>query len=62
MNGNWYPWSVGVNQNTAEQYRAAWTRMHSIVSEQAPHVRFVWAPPNAITEALGILRTVTPPG
>ncbi|GAC52373.1 glycoside hydrolase family 26 protein [Gordonia amicalis] len=60
MNGNWYPWSVGVNQNTAEQYRAAWTRMHSIVSEQAPHVRFVWAP-NAITEGTRDFEDCYPP-
>ncbi|WP_244971852.1 glycoside hydrolase family 26 protein [Gordonia rubripertincta] len=49
MNGTWYPWSVGVNGNTAADYRSAWTRMYSIVSEQAPQVRFVWAP-NAVTE------------
>ncbi|WP_191834979.1 glycoside hydrolase family 26 protein [Gordonia ajococcus] len=49
MNGTWYPWSVGVNTNTAADYRKAWSRMHSIVSSEAPHVRFVWAP-NAITE------------
>ncbi|MDH3046680.1 glycoside hydrolase family 26 protein [Gordonia alkanivorans] len=49
MNGTWYPWSVGVHNNTAGDYRAAWSRTHSIISEQAPNVRFVWAP-NAITE------------
>ncbi|MDS1115996.1 glycosyl hydrolase [Gordonia westfalica] len=48
MNGSWYPWSIGVNNNTAAEYRAAWSRMHSIVSDRAPQVRFVWAP-NAIT-------------
>jgi len=49
MNGTWYPWSIGANGNTASGYRAAWSRMHSIISEQAPNVRFLWAP-NAITE------------
>lgn len=49
MNGTWYPWSIGVNGNTSEDYRAAWSRMHSVISGQAPEVRFVWAP-NAITE------------
>lgn len=49
MNGTWYPWSIGVNQNTASEYRAAWSRMHAIVHEKARNVRFVWAP-NAVTE------------
>lgn len=49
MNGPWYPWSIGINQNTVGEYRAAWMRMHGIISRKAPNVRFVWAP-NAITE------------
>lgn len=47
MNGNWYPWAVGVNGNTAEHYRAAWARMHSIIGG-ASNVSFVWSP-NVIT-------------
>ncbi|MGW8812453.1 glycoside hydrolase family 26 protein [Gordonia terrae] len=49
MNGPWYPWSIGVNQNTSSEYREVWARMHQILREKAPNVRFVWAP-NAITE------------
>lgn len=49
MNGTWYPWSVGLYGNTAAEYRAAWVRMHRIVSAQAPNVEFVWAP-NVLTE------------
>ncbi len=49
MNGSWYPWSVGVNGNTAAEYRTAWQRMHTIISSAAPNVSFVWAP-NAVTE------------
>ncbi|TYQ10697.1 UNVERIFIED_ORG: Beta-mannanase [Gordonia westfalica J30] len=52
MNGTWYPWSIGVNGNTATDYRAAWSRVHSIISHEAPEVRFVWAP-NAMTEGTG---------
>ncbi|SKX55275.1 endoglucanase family protein [Mycobacteroides abscessus subsp. abscessus] len=49
MNGTWYPWSIGVSGNTAEQYRAAWLRMHSIFDDaHADSVRFVWAP-NVLT-------------
>lgn len=49
MNGPWYPWSIGVKQNTSAEYREVWARMHRILREKAPNVRFVWAP-NAITE------------
>ncbi|MDH3017404.1 glycosyl hydrolase [Gordonia alkanivorans] len=49
MNGSWYPWSIGTNGNSAAEYRTAWQRMHSIISNAAPNVSFVWAP-NAITE------------
>lgn len=45
MNGTWYPWSVGVNGNTAEDYLAAWKRVHGLfASAGADHVSFVWAP------------------
>ncbi|WP_231380884.1 glycoside hydrolase family 26 protein [Gordonia alkanivorans] len=49
MNGSWYPWSIGVNGNTATEYRDVWERVHAIVSKKAANVSFVWAP-NAITE------------
>ncbi|WP_262339047.1 glycoside hydrolase family 26 protein [Gordonia sp. CNJ-863] len=49
MNGSWYPWSVGVNGNSAAEFRTAWQRMYAIISNAAPNVSFVWAP-NAITE------------
>ncbi|MDH3013875.1 glycoside hydrolase family 26 protein [Gordonia alkanivorans] len=49
MNGSWYPWSVGVNGNSAADFRTAWQRMYAIISKAAPNVSFVWAP-NAITE------------
>lgn len=49
MNGTWYPWSVGHYGNTAGEYRAAWARMHRIISAQAPNVEFVWTP-NVLTE------------
>ncbi|MDJ0455353.1 glycoside hydrolase family 26 protein [Gordonia amicalis] len=49
MNGSWYPWSIGINGNSAAEYRLAWERMHAIISDAATNVSFVWAP-NAITE------------
>ncbi|WP_288338194.1 glycoside hydrolase family 26 protein [uncultured Gordonia sp.] len=49
MNGTWYPWAVGVNGNTAADYRAAWARMRSVITDRhSDNVRFVWAP-NALT-------------
>ncbi|MGK2321274.1 glycoside hydrolase family 26 protein [Gordonia rhizosphera] len=49
MNGTWYPWSIGVNGNTAADYRAAWTRMRSVIlSAGATNLEFVWAP-NVLT-------------
>jgi mannan endo-1,4-beta-mannosidase len=45
MNGNWFPWSVGVNGNTAAQYVAAWQHVHDIfTSVGATNVTWVWCP------------------
>jgi beta-mannanase len=45
MNGNWYPWSPGVNGNTAAEYVAAWRHIHSIFQQEgATNVRWVWSP------------------
>ncbi|MGI8622231.1 MAG: glycoside hydrolase family 26 protein [Solirubrobacteraceae bacterium] len=58
MNGNWYPWSAGVGDNTPELYVAAWRRMHDIfVDRGATNVRWVWSPvtysvPNTPANAL----------
>ncbi|MDH3009312.1 glycoside hydrolase family 26 protein [Gordonia alkanivorans] len=59
MNGAWYPWSIGVNDNTANAYRMAWARLHAIISEKAPNVKYVWAP-NAITEGTSDFRDCYP--
>ncbi|MEO3935347.1 glycosyl hydrolase [Dermatophilaceae bacterium Soc4.6] len=46
MNGDWYPWAVGVNGNTAAQYVAAWRHVHALFEQQVPQlkVRWVFAP------------------
>ena len=45
MNGNWYPWSEGVNGNGAGDYVAAWKHVRSIVtSAGATNVSWVWSP------------------
>jgi Glycosyl hydrolase family 26 len=45
MNGNWFPWSVGVNGNTAAQEVRAWRHIHDIfTSVGAANVTWVWCP------------------
>ncbi len=45
MNGNWFPWSVGVNGNTAAQYVQAWRHIHDVfTSVGATNVTWVWCP------------------
>lgn len=45
MNGDWYPWGIGVNGNTAAQYIAAWKHVVNIFRNAgATNVRWVWCP------------------
>ncbi|MGW6128819.1 glycoside hydrolase family 26 protein [Cellulomonas sp. NPDC055163] len=45
MNGSWYPWSAGVNGNTAADYVDAWRHVHDVFAAHgADEVRWVWAP------------------
>lgn len=45
MNGNWFPWSVGVNGNTAAQEVRAWRHIHDIFTTVgATNVTWVWCP------------------
>jgi hypothetical protein len=45
MNGNWFPWSPGVNGNTASSYVAMWRHVHDIfTSVGATNVNWVWCP------------------
>ena len=45
MNGSWYPWSAGVNGNTAADYVAAWRHVHRIFAKQrATNVQWSWSP------------------
>ena len=45
MNGDWYPWAVGVNGNTAADFVAAWRHVHEVFTAAgADKVSFVWAP------------------
>jgi hypothetical protein len=45
MNGNWFPWSVGANGNSAADYVAAWRHVHNIfTSVGATNATWVWCP------------------
>jgi hypothetical protein len=45
MNGDWVPWGLGVNGNTAEDYIDAWRRLVTVFDEEgASNVRWVWSP------------------
>ena len=45
MNGDWYPWAIGVNGNTATDFVEAWDHVHQVFEAAgAAKVKFVWAP------------------
>jgi beta-mannanase len=45
MNGDWRPWSAGVNGNTSAEFVSAWRKVYSIFRrEGATNARWVWSP------------------
>ncbi len=45
MNGDWRPWSPGVNGNTAAQYSAAWRHVVGLFAQEGAHnAVWVWNP------------------
>jgi autotransporter-associated beta strand protein len=43
MNGNWYPWSPGVNGNTSAQFVQMWRHVHDIFTQVgAMNATWVW--------------------
>jgi Glycosyl hydrolase family 26 len=45
MNGDWYPWAVGVNGNSAEGFVTAWRYIHDVFEAAgASNVAWVWSP------------------
>ena len=44
MNRSWYPWSIGVNGNTAAGYVRAWRHVHDLFrAAGATNVAWVWS-------------------
>ncbi len=61
MNGNWFPWSEGVNGNTPGQYVAAWRHVHDIfASVGATNVSWVWCPNVDFANAFTSLQELYP--
>ena len=45
MNGDWFPWSEGVNGNSSGEYVAAWRHVHDIFAAAgATNATWVWCP------------------
>ena len=45
MNGDWYPWAVNLNGNTASEYVLAWRHVWDIFHQVgATNVIWIWAP------------------
>ena len=45
MNGNWFPWSEGVNGNKSGEFVAAWRHVHDIFAAVGvTNVTWVWCP------------------
>jgi hypothetical protein len=57
FNGNWYPWGIGVNGNTAADYVAAWRHVVDLFrANGATNVSWVWCP-NAFHDGSGLSTT-----
>jgi hypothetical protein len=45
MNGDWYPWSDGVNGNAPGSFVTAWRHVHDVVTAAgATDVQWIWSP------------------
>jgi hypothetical protein len=45
MNGNWYPWGIGVNGNQPGEMVTAWRHVHDIFTRVGtPNVQWMWTP------------------
>ena len=52
MNGNWFPWGVGVNGNGPGDFVAAWRYIHKrFASKGVSNVRWIWNP-NIVYDSL----------
>jgi hypothetical protein len=63
MNGGWFPWGEGVNQNEAGEYVAAWRHVHDIFTAVgATNATWVWCPYGDAARTLAPMRQFYPGG
>lgn len=61
MNGNWFPWGVGVNGNQPGEFIAAWRHVHDLFTDVgASNVRWLWAPNELYEDVPATLEDVYP--
>jgi hypothetical protein len=61
MNGNWFPWSEGVNGNKAGEYARAWRHVHRLfTSVGTTNASWVWCPNVDPTNTLAMLPALYP--
>jgi hypothetical protein len=61
MNGNWFPWSEGVNGNAPGEYVTAWRHVHDIFAAVgATNVSWVWCPNAEPSNSAGELASLYP--
>jgi hypothetical protein len=61
MNGNWFPWAVGVNGNQPGEFIAAWRHVHDVFTRVgATNVRWLWAPNELYADVPATLEEVYP--
>ena len=61
MNGNWFPWSEGVNGNAPGEYVAAWRHVHDIFDAVgATNATWVWCPYGDAARTLTPMRRFYP--
>ena len=61
MNGNWYPWGVGVNGNQPGEFVAAWRHVvDRFYILGASNVRWVWVPNEEYEDVPALARDVYP--
>lgn len=58
MNGHWYPWAVGANGNTSDEYRRTWRHTRSLFDASgANNLQWVWSPNITTTDAADFSET-----
>jgi hypothetical protein len=61
MNGNWFPWSGGVNGNAPGEFATAWRHVHDIFATVgATNVSWVWCPNVELSANVGSLASLYP--